>query len=99
MLAATINEKMPTNTPYYSFFVNSGSEATETAMKIAIQYWQDRNQPTKTFILSRWFSYHGITMGALSMSGHLKRRERFSSLLEKYPQGYLIYLDKHCSIK
>ena len=32
----------------WSFFVNSGSEATETAMKIAIQYWQEKGMPKKT---------------------------------------------------
>lgn len=70
----------------WSFFVNSGSEATETAMKIAIQYWQEQGISTKTKILSRWISYHGITLGALSMSGHPARRERFVSLLEQCPK-------------
>ncbi|MEI3605268.1 aspartate aminotransferase family protein [Pseudogracilibacillus sp. SE30717A] len=69
----------------WSFFVNSGSEATETTMKIAIQYWQEKGIKTKTKIISRWMSYHGITMGALSMSGHISRRERFETLLDRYP--------------
>lgn len=69
----------------WSFFVNSGSEATETAMKIAIQYWQEQGIKTKNKIISRWMSYHGITMGALSMSGHIQRRERFEPMLENYP--------------
>ncbi|WP_310171164.1 aspartate aminotransferase family protein [Neobacillus niacini] len=69
----------------WSFFVNSGSEATETAMKMAIQYWQEKGIQTKTKILSRWVSYHGITMGALSMSGHAARRARFVPLLEDFP--------------
>ncbi|MGC8074354.1 aminotransferase class III-fold pyridoxal phosphate-dependent enzyme, partial [Salmonella enterica] len=43
----------------WSFFVNSGSEATETAMKIAIQYWQEKGKYTKNKIISRWMSYHG----------------------------------------
>ncbi|MBO8171329.1 MAG: aspartate aminotransferase family protein [Bacillaceae bacterium] len=67
------------------FFVNSGSEATETAMKIAVQYWQEQGKPTKTRVLSRWMSYHGITLGALSMSGHAARRKRFVPLLEDLP--------------
>ncbi|MFS0823287.1 aspartate aminotransferase family protein [Bacillus sp. 1P02SD] len=70
---------------YWSFFVNSGSEATETAMKIAIQYWQEKGIKGKNKILSRWMSYHGITIGALSMSGHTGRRARFVPLLEDYP--------------
>ncbi|NMD72256.1 aspartate aminotransferase family protein [Bacillus sp. DNRA2] len=69
----------------WSFFVNSGSEATETAMKIAIQYWQEQGKATKTKILSRWVSYHGITMGALSMSGHPLRRNRFIPHLDDCP--------------
>ncbi|MEW9049966.1 MAG: aspartate aminotransferase family protein [Neobacillus sp.] len=69
----------------WCFFVNSGSEATETAMKMAIQYWQEKGILTKTKILSRWVSYHGITLGALSMSGHPGRRERFIPHLEDCP--------------
>ncbi|MBP2241237.1 adenosylmethionine-8-amino-7-oxononanoate aminotransferase [Cytobacillus eiseniae] len=69
----------------WSFFVNSGSEATETAMKIAIQYWQEKGIFTKNKVLSRWMSYHGITLGALSMSGHTGRRARFIPLLEDFP--------------
>lgn len=69
----------------WSFFVNSGSEATETALKVALQYWQEKGKPSKIKIISRWMSYHGITLGALSMSGHTGRRERFSSLLEDFP--------------
>ncbi|WP_342431974.1 aspartate aminotransferase family protein [Neobacillus sp. FSL H8-0543] len=69
----------------WCFFVNSGSEATETAMKMAIQYWQEKGIQTKTKVLSRWVSYHGITLGALSMSGHTSRRARFVPLLEDFP--------------
>ncbi|MGE6376036.1 aspartate aminotransferase family protein [Peribacillus muralis] len=69
----------------WSFFVNSGSEATETAMKIAIQHWQEKGFERKNRIISRWTSYHGITMGALSMSGHVPRRKRFVPLLEDFP--------------
>ncbi|WP_371932649.1 aspartate aminotransferase family protein [Bacillus carboniphilus] len=69
----------------WSFFVNSGSEATETAMKIALQYWQEVGKPAKTKVLSRWMSYHGITMGSLSLSGHTDRRYRFVPLLDANP--------------
>ncbi len=69
----------------YTFFVNSGSEATETALKIAVQYWQEKGRKDKDRVISRWTSYHGITLGALSMSGHVLRRNRFASLLADYP--------------
>ncbi|MFZ5957231.1 aminotransferase class III-fold pyridoxal phosphate-dependent enzyme [Pseudomonas knackmussii] len=66
------------------FFVNSGSEATELSMRVAIQYWQERGQPTKTKILGRSLSYHGMTMGSLSMSGHAARRGDYSNLLHQF---------------
>ncbi|WP_093047327.1 aspartate aminotransferase family protein [Salipaludibacillus aurantiacus] len=69
----------------WTFFVNSGSEATETALKVAIQYWQEKGKPSKIKVLSRWMSYHGITLGSLSMSGHVGRRARFTPLLEDFP--------------
>ncbi|WP_404329017.1 aspartate aminotransferase family protein [Mesobacillus maritimus] len=86
--AEKLAEKIALSTPgdlNWSFFVNSGSEATETAMKIAIQHWQEKGRPLKTKILSRWVSYHGITIGALSMSGHPGRRSRFVPLLADFP--------------
>lgn len=83
-LANKIAELTPGNLNW-CFFVNSGSEATETAMKMAIQYWQEKGINTKTKVLSRWVSYHGITLGALSMSGHPSRRARFIPLLEDFP--------------
>ncbi|WP_433742702.1 aspartate aminotransferase family protein [Falsibacillus pallidus] len=83
-LASLISEKTDGHLNS-SFFVNSGSEATETAIKIALQYWLEKGMPKKTKVISRWMSYHGITMGALSMSGHPARREKFSSILEDWP--------------
>lgn len=79
----------------WSFFVNSGSEATETAMKIAIQYWQEKGISSKNKVISRWMSYHGITLGALSMSGHILRRKRFNSLLDQLPSVSAPYC-YHC---
>ncbi|WP_347550253.1 aspartate aminotransferase family protein [Pseudalkalibacillus hwajinpoensis] len=83
------------------FFVNSGSEAMETALKIAIQYWQELGRPAKNRVISRWMSYHGITMGALSMSGHVIRRSRFTAMLEHYPAlsppyCYRCTFEEHC---
>ncbi|WHZ55923.1 aspartate aminotransferase family protein [Metabacillus hrfriensis] len=69
----------------WTFLVNSGSEAIETAMKTAIQFFQEKNMPKKTKIISRWMSYHGITIGALSLSGYPERRFRFQPLLEANP--------------
>jgi adenosylmethionine-8-amino-7-oxononanoate aminotransferase len=63
------------------YFVDSGSEATETALKMARQYWLERGQPQRTKVISRHFSYHGNTLGALSVSGNRWRREPYAPLL------------------
>ncbi|TVY00268.1 aspartate aminotransferase family protein [Paenibacillus cremeus] len=83
-LAQKLSELAP-GRDYWTFFVNSGSEATETAMKVAIQHWQEQGRHGKNRVISRRMSYHGITMGALSMSGHVLRRRRFVPLLADYP--------------
>jgi len=63
------------------YFVDSGSEATETALKMARQFWLESGQPQRTKVISRHFSYHGNTLGALSVSGNRWRREPYSPLL------------------
>ena len=57
-----------------AFFVNSGSEAVETAIRLAMQVWRERGKPGKTKIISRRLSYHGATGTALGISGHWPRR-------------------------
>ena len=52
------------------FFVNSGSEAVETAIKLARQYWWSRDEKGKNFIVARRPSYHGATLGALSCTDY-----------------------------
>jgi adenosylmethionine-8-amino-7-oxononanoate aminotransferase len=64
-------------------FSLSGSEAVESAMKVALQYWDARALPTKKRFIARERSYHGNTLGALSVSGYLQRRRPFvGSLLD-----------------
>lgn len=50
-LAALLAQELPGDVNW-SFFVNSGSEAIETAMKIAIQYWQEKKQTQKSIFVS-----------------------------------------------
>jgi adenosylmethionine-8-amino-7-oxononanoate aminotransferase len=64
-------------------YCGSGSEAVESAMKVALQYWHARGSPGKRRFIARERSYHGNTLGALSASGFLERRRPFEgSLLE-----------------
>jgi adenosylmethionine-8-amino-7-oxononanoate aminotransferase len=51
------------------FLTPTGGEAIETAMKLARQYWKLRGQPQRTKFISRNLSYHGTSMGALSLTG------------------------------
>jgi len=61
-------------------YSSSGSEAVESAMKLALQYWDARGLPKKRFV-ARERSYHGNTLGALSASGYLERRRPFEGSL------------------
>jgi adenosylmethionine-8-amino-7-oxononanoate aminotransferase len=64
-------------------YSGSGSEAVESALKVALQYWDARGAPKKRRFIARERSYHGNTLGALSVSGFLERRRPFEgSLLE-----------------
>jgi adenosylmethionine-8-amino-7-oxononanoate aminotransferase len=63
------------------FFVSGGSEATEIAAKLARKYHLDNGNPSKYKIISRWLSYHGMTMGSLSWSGMSGRRADYIPML------------------
>jgi adenosylmethionine-8-amino-7-oxononanoate aminotransferase len=64
-------------------YSGSGSEAVESALKVALQYWDARGAPNKRRFIARERSYHGNTLGALSVSGFLERRRPFEGgLLE-----------------
>lgn len=61
-----------------AIFVNSGSEATDAALKLAFQYWREVGQPQKRYVIARKQSYHGNTIGSLCVSGHDSRRALYS---------------------
>ncbi len=77
------------------YFTSGGSEANETALKLAWQYWQARGQAGKTAVISRQFSYHGNTLGALSVTGNLSRRVRYESVLHDWPRIAPCYAYRH----
>ncbi|MDA8332840.1 MAG: aspartate aminotransferase family protein [Candidatus Dormibacteraeota bacterium] len=61
--------------------VSGGSEATETAVKLARQFHLESGQPARHKVLTAWSSYHGNSLGALAASGHLARRRPHLPLL------------------
>lgn len=64
-----------------AYFVSGGSEAVETALKMARQYFLEIDQPQRTRIIARKQSYHGNTLGALAVGGNEWRRASFAPLL------------------
>jgi len=62
-------------------FVAGGSEAMETALKLARQYWLEVGEPERVHFIARRQSYHGNTLGALALSGNLSRRQPYAPLL------------------
>lgn len=62
-------------------FVASGSEAMEVALKLARQVAVERGEPQRSHLIARRMSYHGNTLGALSVGGHMARRALYAPLL------------------
>lgn len=63
------------------FFSNSGSEAVESALKIAIAYHRARGEGTRTRLIGRERGYHGVNFGGISVGGISTVRKFFGSLL------------------
>jgi adenosylmethionine-8-amino-7-oxononanoate aminotransferase len=63
------------------FFCSSGSEANENAIKMALQYHRERGEPQRQLVISRWNSFHGLTLATLAVSGHTGRRRKLVSSL------------------
>jgi len=79
-LAATLCDRAPGNLTNV-YFVSGGSEGIETALKMARQYFLEVGQPERRHFIARRQSYHGNTLGALSVGGNLWRREPFDPIL------------------
>ena len=63
------------------YFVSGGSEAVEAALKMARQYHLERGDEKRTRFIARRQSYHGNTVGALSVGGNVWRRKPFNGML------------------
>ncbi|AGK53982.1 aspartate aminotransferase family protein [Bacillus sp. 1NLA3E] len=77
-LAEKLNEWLEGD--YVVFFSNSGSEANETAFKIARQYHQQNGEPNRYKFISRYRAYHGNSMGALAATGQAIRKYNYEPL-------------------
>jgi len=63
------------------FFGNSGSEAVDTALKIALAYWQAKGEPQRMRFVGRLRGYHGVGFGGISVGGIETNRKQFASQL------------------
>ncbi len=66
------------------YFTSGGSEAAETAIKLARQYWLERGDAKRFRVVSRRQSYHGSTLGAMSVSGNVARRAPYQPLFAEW---------------
>lgn len=79
------------------YFTSGGSEATETAIKLARQFHLERGQPARFRVVSRRQSYHGSTLGAMSVSGNETRRQPYEPLLTEW--GHIApCFCRHCEL-
>ncbi|MBP6011193.1 MAG: aspartate aminotransferase family protein [Alphaproteobacteria bacterium] len=63
------------------FFCNSGSEAADTALKIALAYWRAKGEAHRTRLVGRVRGYHGTNFGGMSVGGIANNRKAFGTLL------------------
>ena len=62
-------------------FVSGGSEAMEGVLKLARQYYVETKQPQRTNYIARQLSFHGNTLGTLSLAWHVGRRAPYEGVL------------------
>ena len=78
------------------FFVSGGSEAVESAVKLARQYALTQGQSERYRVISRFPSYHGCTFGALDLTGYAPLRDPFAPMMQGMPKiaAPATYLDR-----
>ncbi len=76
-----------------AYLVSGGSEAVETAIKMARQYFQERDGAgsARWKVIGRDGDYHGATLGALGVTGHEPRRRRYHPMLPDFPRAAACY--------
>jgi len=79
------------------YFVSGGSEAMETALKLARQYWVEAGEPQRTQFIARRQSYHGNTLGVLGVGGNEWRKRAFAPLLKEALRVAPCYAYRGCN--
>ncbi len=81
--AAEVGERLPVDEPYL-YPVSGGSEAIETALKLARAAQLARGEADRSIVFARWSSYHGNTLGALDLSGRRSLRRPYEPWLGRF---------------
>jgi adenosylmethionine-8-amino-7-oxononanoate aminotransferase len=81
--AAEVGRHLPVDEPAI-YPVSGGSEAIETALKLARAYHLANGEPDRLIVISRWGSYHGNTLGALDLSGRKPLRRPYEGWLGRF---------------
>ena len=79
-LASRLAELLPGDLDHV-FFANSGSEAVDSALKIALAYWQAKGEPSRTRLIGRLRGYHGVGFGGISVGGIDTNKKQFAAQL------------------
>ncbi|HKW48085.1 MAG TPA: aspartate aminotransferase family protein [Gemmatimonadaceae bacterium] len=79
-LASRLTEILPEPLDHV-FYSNSGSEAVDSALKIALAYWQAKGEPSRTKLIGRLRAYHGVGFGGISVGGIETNKKQFASQL------------------
>lgn len=82
--AEALGEELLAHSPpdmSHVYLVSGGSEAVESALKMARQYFMERGEPQRRHFIARRQSYHGNTLGALAVGGNAWRRQQFAPIL------------------
>ena len=79
-LASRIASMAPADLDYV-FYTNSGSEAVDTALKIALAYHRARGDASRTRLIGRERGYHGVGFGGISVGGMVNNRKQFGTML------------------
>jgi hypothetical protein len=88
--AAEVGPHLPMDGPAI-YPVSGGSEAIETALKLARSYHLARGDADRSVVISRWGSYHGNTLGALDLSGRPLLRKPYEPWLGRFRQVSAAY--------
>jgi beta-alanine--pyruvate transaminase len=94
MAARKIVELAPAGLEHV-FFTNSGSEAVDTALKIALAYWRAKGQGHRTVLVGRERGYHGVGFGGISVGGIPPNRKVYGSMLPRVDHLRHTFVPEH----